>query len=257
MKADTLLGMLFASFLFGLNTLPSLGGELHIVHCIAGCPKGTPESNDLVVREIFSLSSNDDTKFADWVAYRVTSSTIGTSKDLQRGWEEDHFLENEETLEEDDYTGAYSAYDYNRGHQAPLAAFAGTVYWRQTNILSNITPQKGELNQGAWQTLEEKVRDAAYRLHEVYVVTGPLYEREVPALPGSDENHAVPSGYWKVVTTKDGRMMSFIFDQDTPRDANHCDHQAVLGDIESRSGLDLFPQEPAWPKTSLDRELGC
>jgi len=42
--------------------------EIHAPHCLLGCPLGGPVSNDLIVREIYALSSNDQTKFADWVA---------------------------------------------------------------------------------------------------------------------------------------------------------------------------------------------
>ena len=73
---------------FALVCLPgiALAQNLHIVHCLAGCPTGTPDTNDLVVREIYALSNNQETRFADWVAYRVTRETIGTSDSLDRAW---------------------------------------------------------------------------------------------------------------------------------------------------------------------------
>ena len=42
--------------------------EIHCKHFIYGYPTGAPCSNDLIVRNIYALSSNDETKFADWVA---------------------------------------------------------------------------------------------------------------------------------------------------------------------------------------------
>ena len=53
--------------------------ELHTFHCLHGCPVGSPATNDIIVREIYTLSSNDMTKIADWVAYRITKATIGPS----------------------------------------------------------------------------------------------------------------------------------------------------------------------------------
>lgn len=61
--------------------------ELHTFHCLHGCPVGAPGTNDVVVREIYTLSSNDLTKMADWVAYRVTKESIGQSGD--RDWRAD------------------------------------------------------------------------------------------------------------------------------------------------------------------------
>lgn len=236
--------------------------EIHIVHCFDGaCPTGAPATNDLIVRQIYALSSNDETKLADWVAYQVTSETIGTSLSLNRDWETDEYLDEDETLEagsgrNDDYSGAYSANDYNRGHQAPLAAFAGTVFWRETNIYSNITPQLGGLNQGAWMHLEGAVRDLAYSQRRVWVVTGPVYEREMPELGSAGEVHAVPSGYWKVIVNEHGDASAFFFDQETPREADYCDHRASLADIEARSGLSLLPGAII-DVGELDEPLGC
>ena len=169
--------------------------------CLHGCPAGAPASNDLVMRDIYILSSNDATKFADWVAYRVTKGTIGPSK--SRNWKADPELSDDETLEPNDYRGAHAALNTDRGHQAPLASFSGTPSWETTNYLSNITSQKSALNQGAWKNLEDAVRELAEMpgTEAVYVVTGPLYERNMPPLPEADESHLVrdctKKAYWE------------------------------------------------------------
>ena len=56
------------------------------------------EANDVVIREIYALSTNPETKFADWVAYRVTRETIGTSDPLERSWQNDELLAADEIL---------------------------------------------------------------------------------------------------------------------------------------------------------------
>ena len=83
--------LVFASF------SSSHAQEIHIVHCLKGCPTGAPATNDQVIKEIFALSSNDDRKFADWVAYRVTKDTIGFSKSLKRDWKSDPALDDNQT----------------------------------------------------------------------------------------------------------------------------------------------------------------
>lgn len=214
--------------------------EVRISHCNGACPTGTPVTNQLVVTPIYALSNNPETKFADWVAYQVTRETIGTSADHNRTWRADPQLEDSETLEPSDYNGASNALGIDRGHQAPLAAFSGTVFWRITNYLSNITPQKKDLNQGPWMRLEGRVRDAAYNLNGVYVVTGPLYETNTEFLPLADETHRVPSGYWKVII-KGSNAIGFLMEQDTERNKDECETVVPLTEIESRSGLVLFP----------------
>ncbi len=222
----------------------------------------------MVVRSIYVLSSNDTTKLADWVESRVTAATIGPT--AARRWRADAALASAETLEPADYTGANATLGTDRGHQAPLASFTGTDDWETTNYLSNITPQRSALNQGPWKGLEDAVRALAKgQGRAVFVMTGPLYERPMPAMPGADEMHLVPSGYWKIVAVEgDGGVSAaaFVFDQETPRRASHCDadKRAAARDIEGRTGLDFFhgldvaAQEAVEKATSaLAAELGC
>lgn len=249
--------VLAATLLF---TAPLTAQNIEIVHCPNGCPTGDKlADNTTVVREIFTLSNDPTTKFADWVAYRVTSETIGTSKDHNRTWQTEDMVDGSETLEPKDYDGAFRGLDTHRGHQAPLAAFSGTVYWRDTNFLSNITPQKEDLNAGSWMHLEGAVRNAAYKLREVFVVTGPLYDPDENqmTLPQADESHEVPTGYWKVVYTKAGKATAFMFDQDVARNINYCSAITSVADVENASGLDIWPQEASWPSGDLKADLGC
>ena len=249
--------------------LPAKAVELHTDLCLYGCPAGAAQTNDVVVRPIYVLSSNDSTKFADWVAYRVTKNTIGRTKSRQ--WKADPALAESETLEPSDYRGANSALGTDRGHQVPLASFTGTPHWKTTNLLSNITPQRSTLNQGPWRELEEAVRDLSNRRREdgVFVMTGPLYERQMPSMPGADEKHRVPSGYWKVVAVEDGgytKVAAFVFDQETGRGASHCEdkHLTTVRAIEIRTGLDFFHGLASERQDAIEMgvskllaELGC
>ena len=230
--------------LVAILTTPATAQELHADLCLHGCPSGAPTTNDILDRGIYVLSSNDSTKFADWVAYRVTASTIGPT--AERVWRSDPWLDENETLEPNDYRGAFAALNTDRGHQAPLASFTSTEDWETTNYLSNITPQKSALNRGPWLRLETAVRTLARAAPgPVHVMTGPLYEREMPPLPEADESHRVPSGYWKIVATETAdaiRIAAFVLDQETARRAEFCEERFVTSvrAVESRTGLDFF-----------------
>jgi endonuclease G len=246
---------------------PALGEELHIHYCLHGCPAGAPVTNDLIVREIYVLSSNDTTKFADWTAYRVTENTIGPTQN--RNFKTDPLLAGHETLEPSDYTGANAALGTERGHQVPLASFTGTAHWKDTNYLSNITPQQGALNGGAWGVLEQRVRDLAEELSvsAVYVMTGTLYEQAMPSLPQANELHMIPSGYWKVVATEDGttiKVAAFIFGQGTPSGTDICGHLITVRTVEQRSTLDFFHALSSTKQNAIEQstsalatDLGC
>ncbi|MGD8718365.1 MAG: DNA/RNA non-specific endonuclease [Candidatus Zixiibacteriota bacterium] len=249
----TPLALVAATAAYAYNVDDGIYSEVHCKHFFYGYPTGTPATNDLIIRDAYALSSNDETKFADWVAYRLDCSMVTGESGLPRNWKNDPWLAPEETLErypDDDYKDANADLGTERGHQAPLASFKGTTYWSETNYYSNITPQMEPLNGGPWGRIEERERDLAEAGNVVYVVTGPLYERDMPALPECDEPHRIPSGYWKVVAiqptsnTDSIRVAAFIFDQDTPGDADVLDHLFTVDDIERRSGLDIFPALP-------------
>ncbi len=249
--------LLAAASAFIIPATPARADDarLYTFHCMRSCPVGAPGNADIVVREIYTLASDPLTKMSVWVAYRVTRETIGPSQ--SRGWAADPALAPDRTLEPDDYEGANAALSVDRGHQAPLAAFSGTPFWPHTNYLSNITPQPSELNQGPWQRLEAReTRLARETGAAVYVLTGPLFEQLMPALPRADERHRVPSGYWKVVMTEDGRATAFVMNYDTPRNANYCSYRATLDHVELRARLVLQPARTA-PLPPLDSELGC
>ena len=243
------------------------GNVLSGGHCLVTCPAGTPVSNQLVSRDIYTLSNNGARKFADWVAYIVTAASIGPTR--PRDWKADPLLASDATLEPEDYTEANATLGTDRGHQAPLASFTGTTHWKDTNLLSNITPQKANLNQGPWERLESAERDLARQtgIGAVFTVTGPLYERSMPMLPKADEPHQIPSGYWKIVAIQqdDGiDVAAFIMDQDTARNANFCAHRATVDSVEQRSGLDFFSGLPNGLEEQIERgeglllhRLGC
>ena len=247
--------------------------EIHSELCLRGYPSGSPRTNDLIVRSIYILSHNDVTKFADWVAYRVSEDTIGSSD--RRGRMPDPLLAENETLENDDYTDAHELIGTDRGHQVALASVAGHEDWRTANLLSVLTPQKSDLNQGPWVKLEEAVRalvqDSEYGV--IYISTGTLYEKKMVSLPNADEIHLIPSGYWKIVAVESTQedmegvfATGFIMDQESGRRDSHCDENkyATPREIEIRTGLDFFHQLDRETQETIEMgdqtlrtELGC
>ena len=240
-KIITIISILISIPLFSQEHRP----EIHCKHFLYGYPYGTSETNDLIIRDIYALSNNDSTKFADWVAYRLTMHEVDGDLTVERKWKADPWLDSNETLmpKPNAYKNANKKLKTDRGHQAPLASFKGSKHASHTNYLSNITPQKSALNQGPWVHLENKIREVVKDGNTTYVMTGPLYERDMPKLPKSDMPHTVPSGYWKIISVENSEgihVSAFIFDQDTPRADKVMDHQVTIDEVELRSGLDFF-----------------
>ena len=92
--------------------------EIHNKPWMFGLPEGTDPTNDLIIRDAYALSSNDETKFADWVAYKLTPEETYGDLGLSRPFKQDPFLDDDETLKKSDYDGANAAQGYEKGHLA-------------------------------------------------------------------------------------------------------------------------------------------
>jgi endonuclease G len=226
-------------------------------HFLYGCPAGAPASDELLVRDLYALSNNGTTKFADWVCCYLTCHEVEGDLDLERNWRNDPWLDPSHTLEakpadRDDYRGQK---EYDRGHLAPLASFKGSRFAAQVNYYSNIVPQRPGLNRGPWQELEAGTRELVRRYGRAWMMCGPLYEALMPPLPNCDEPHRVPSGFWKIVAVPDGRILrvaAFTMEQTTPRTSKVVDHLTTVDEVERRSGLDFFRQLPDAQENTLE-----
>ena len=243
---------LFYSAILSLSLSTAASADVLSVHCPLGCP-ANPAQNDLVFGHLYALSNNADTKFADWVAYEVDVVNFGASPG--RKWASEPLLDESETLEAADYKSASSSVlEADRGHQAPLASFAGSRYWSELNYLSNITPQDKDLNQGPWKNLEEAVRDAVSFRKSLFVITGPLFTSDMPSMPKANEEHKVPSGYFKVVYDTSGKGAAFIMEQSAGRNDDYCQKKVTLDAIQQKVSYSL-------PELKVERgvyaRLGC
>ncbi|WGT27037.1 DNA/RNA non-specific endonuclease [Pseudomonas marginalis] len=219
---------------------------LQFDNCSVGCPTGG--SPLTLNRQAYTLNNNGSTKFANWVSYKITKDSPASGR--PRNWKTDPDVPAGETLDPVDYNGANVALKIDRGHQANLASMGGVPDWKTLNYLSNITPQKSDLNQGPWARLEDQERNLSKdpSIAQVYVATGPLYEHFVGTLPGTNKVHTIPSGYWKIIfvgsSPENGLYASFVMNQETPRDASFCAYQVTVAQIEERSGLTFWGNLP-------------
>lgn len=235
--------------------------------CAYGCPFGVSNSSSIVKEKIYILSSNKETKFADWVAYRVTKDGIdGTGPKRSR-----YHLVDDPRIDRENRLGLM-ANDFTfiglQGFVAeglvPVESFSGSEHWASTSSLSNIVPQKESLSIGAWKTLESRIGNLLEEWDEgVYVMAGTLYETEMREILTANTKHKVPSGFWKIVIVvpvgpqENGLLTAgFIFNQDIPAGAKPCDKDYVtsIDEIENRTGLDFLHELDKSKQDAVEQE---
>ena len=111
---------------------------------------------------------------------------------------------------------------YDRGHMVPSADQRGLELQNsETFLLSNMSPQKGDLNRYIWRKLEREIRVLNSKDHilETYVVTGPVFnfDQAIYTIGTNDTNDVtipIPHAYFKAILTEDSngkiKMWSFM-----------------------------------------------
>ena len=95
---------------------------------------------------------------------------------------------------------AFFGTGYQRGHLAPNYAMYrvhGPEAQRDSFLMTNITPQRPDLNQKAWQRLEEVIMDRLLP-HDgsLCIFAGPVFDKTPRILPSGV---AVPDAFYKLV----------------------------------------------------------
>jgi len=200
----------------------------------------------------FLLGWSDVRVNALWVGYRVApvgDGRIGARPNFRADWR---------TLwpiGTDHYAGS----GFDRGHLAPnyaIAAVHGRGAQRDTFYMSNMSPQRPDLNRRLWQRLEEAVMDHfAPRLGELQVITGPVFpERFLDNVFNRVGLVEVPEAFYKILVVPGERPMAlaFLMPQGVRGDEPLDDFLVSIDAIEARTGLDFFPRLPEAAAEALE-----
>ncbi|AIA73325.1 DNA/RNA non-specific endonuclease [Halomonas sp. XH26] len=160
-------------------------------------------------------------------------------------------------------TDSYSGSGYDRGHLAPnyaIAAVHGRNAQVDTFLMSNMTPQRPNLNRQLWQRLEESVMDHfAPRFDRLQVITGPIFpERYMDNVFNRVGFVEVPEAFYKIIVVPDEEAplaLAFIMPQDVRGNEPLDDYLVTIDEIESRTGLNFFPDLAAEREAVLEGQL--
>ena len=213
-----------------------------------------PHSENLLVHDIFIISFDSEKNFPDWVAYHLSPALVWGQLKAERKYKKDPLLSSPLTYK--DYAGASNCdgklkgRGYHKGHLAPLGSFKGSAFSYQAQYLSNIVPQKRNLNQGPWRILEEKIRAFVKKGKEVKILTGPLYETSLAPCWKAAQGKItqIPSSFWKLITFKDKsriKICGFVMPQEVSIRSKPKKYIQSLSDISSQTGLSFFQNHKA------------
>lgn len=155
-----------------------------------------------------------------------------------------------------DYRGTH----YDRGHNAPnyvIASRYGRAAQLDTFLMSNISPQKPNLNRKSWQRLEEISADVFSKQYpNLWVITGPIFSAHPKTLRHT--SIAIPKAFYKIFLRIDANKtlhsLAFIFPQNAKSKANLMKFITNIDTIENQTGFDFFWQLPDPIENKLEQE---
>lgn len=193
----------------------------------------------LLCRTGFALSHDDAKKSPRWVAQRMTSERLIPKVARSDRFIPDPDLPKGQRAELDDYRGS----GYDRGHMAPAADMRWSKEAMQESFyLSNMAPQVGPgMNRGIWSDIESAIRRWVASRGELFIYTGPIFEKETSNKTIGQNQVAVPTHFYKVVFDPIRvETIAFVV-PNAPHASRRIDEFITsVRDIESRSGLDFL-----------------
>lgn len=192
----------------------------------------------------YTLSYDTMYRQAEWVAYRLTRAELEEGKAkrsnsfrsdpqvLSHGWP---------AASDSDYKGS----GFDRGHLLPSADRCGSSQEnRATFLLSNISPQRPELNRGVWRLLEEQVRRWVLRCDTLYIVTGSDLSDSLPRIRGGI---GVPEHFFKAILLYNGsecQAIAFFIPNEKRLSKDFFAYAMSVDSLETRLNTDFFPALP-------------
>ena len=220
---------------------------------------GLPKTDKVIKKlyhEAFISGYSEKMKQPLWTCYRLGNNKKELTVQI---WERPPLFFIDRRIEDPVHHDAYSESGYQRGHLAPNSAIQqnyGQMAQLETFLMSNISPQKKELNQGIWEELEEKVRedvsrnDTGGKVKNLYVITGPIFSNNPKILKNGNDyvkfrkQIPIPTHFYKIIVYAHGyrapkKATAFIFPQ-IPTSQNLDNYLTTVDQIEEKTGLNFF-----------------
>lgn len=210
-------------------------------------PKGLREQ--IIPYTGMTVSFNRDTHQPNYVAWELLGAETDGATGRQSQFAVDPEIPGCATPDDYKHTG------FDRGHMAP----AGDMKWhpqamRESFYMTNISPQAGELNRGAWKTLEEMCRRRAQADSALIIICGPIFDKGERAARIGASGVAVPQRFFKVILSPyvaQPYATAYIMDNGYVKGG--VDRTVTTVDeVEALTGYDFFSALPDSLETRLE-----
>lgn len=243
------------------ETIPAPPGESASAKIL---PLGNPSSaatnpatpdNFLLSSNFYTVSYNRSKGIANWASWQLTVTDFGLIERQNDFRPDNRLLSGWATITPSDYSRS----GFDRGHLCPSADRSASVEANSsTFLMTNITPQTPDLNQGPWEKLENYSRSLARRNNTLYIYAGQY------GVQGKIKNKiTIPQNYWKIIlVVPTGQSINYatrVIAVDMPnvkgiKESNWRDYRTTVQAIEQKTGCNFFQNlSPALQRVLKDK----
>jgi endonuclease G len=210
------------------------------------------EGEELICHKAFCLVYSEDNEVAKWVAHIISHDIVDGAVSRTNDFRVDSLISTGSSEEidyfiktkKDDGSYDYDGFGYDRGHLAPSADFRWSeIALSESYFYSNMTPQLPEFNREIWADIEGFLRAHIYNnpTKDLYVVTGPVLNDNLPKQERSKNQVSIPKYYFKVaVDYEENKGIAFLISQEKT-DYPIESYVVTIDSVESITGIDFYP----------------
>ena len=200
-------------------------------------------AEQILTREGYTCSYNQDTRNANWVAWHLTKEHANgpwTKKGIPYIEDEDVKGYRQENSDWESIDLSDAGIDH--GHICPAADNKWSKNAMvQSYLLTNMCPQNANLNRGIWENLESRCRGWARHYGEIFIVAGPIFYSNNYKTIGANKI-GIPDAFYKVVLclSKEPKALGFIFPNSDPIYSKIADYLLSVDQVEEITKIDFF-----------------
>ncbi len=209
-------------------------------------------TNETVNYRAITIYFNRDLRIPNCVAYELTNTQVAMADAPDAEKRSNYNFNRDNKVKGCPDWWEYKDTGYDRGHMAP----AMDMRWDRTAmaecfLMTNMCPQRHELNDGEWRHMEEAIHTWARRTERLVIFTGPILQDRMKRI-GKHHDIAVPERFFKVVyDPKQNKAIAFVFANEQAR-SSWTNYAVTIDEVERLTGIDFLAALPDDVETSVE-----
>ncbi|MFZ2959079.1 MAG: DNA/RNA non-specific endonuclease [Candidatus Ozemobacteraceae bacterium] len=221
----------------------------------AGFPRSTAATSTWkpLHNKAYAVGFSETRREPLWVSYRLDRVVNPEPLPRPSRFDSDSRVRNPVNTKE------YAKTGFDRGHLAPNSAIAkryGVEAQEETFLMTNIIPQRPDLNRKLWEHIERMEDKYANVYGRVFVITGPIFDAKRENIENS--NLEIPDECYKIIVDEEAggyRILAYRIPQSVEGKESPDEFLTCVDVLEAATGLDFFTAIPSSTQELLESQV--